>query len=134
MHIFEHIFSSFFFQTYEELAMPRRTKSTFTAKYSESEVTISDVTCIVCCDFFTNPVLLPCNHRLCEDCLLLIVDKSNVECPSCRSRLTTWVRTNKFVQKGVQGHIDQKFIPIVEKFKTTSKIREFNKNIRIFYL
>ena len=42
--------------------------------------------CSVCLDDMTerNPRLLACHHSFCEDCLVKLVKRGNIECPSCR--------------------------------------------------
>ncbi|XP_049445136.1 zinc-binding protein A33-like isoform X2 [Epinephelus fuscoguttatus] len=49
---------------------------------SQSEV---DCTCPVCCDIFTDPVLLLCGHSFCKDCLQQWWRKSGEQtCPVCK--------------------------------------------------
>ncbi|XP_051547488.1 zinc-binding protein A33 [Myxocyprinus asiaticus] len=44
-----------------------------------------DLTCIVCCDVFTDPVTLKCSHSLCEKCLQQFWSTRDVpQCPVCR--------------------------------------------------
>ncbi|XP_039972666.1 tripartite motif containing 35-28 [Xiphias gladius] len=43
-----------------------------------------DLTCPVCHGVFTNPVLLPCSHSLCRECLQRSLQFSN-RCPVCRA-------------------------------------------------
>ena len=42
--------------------------------------------CSVCLDDMTerNPRLLACHHSFCEECLVKLVRRGNIECPSCR--------------------------------------------------
>ncbi|XP_058628712.1 zinc-binding protein A33-like [Onychostoma macrolepis] len=43
-----------------------------------------DLTCLVCCDIFTDPVTLQCSHSLCEECLQLLWTTQDVpQCPVC---------------------------------------------------
>ena len=41
--------------------------------------------CSICLDDMTerNPRLLACHHSFCEECLLKLVKRGNIECPSC---------------------------------------------------
>ncbi|KTG46111.1 hypothetical protein cypCar_00030122 [Cyprinus carpio] len=54
----------------------------------------SDCLCPVCLDIFLEPVTLPCMHTFCKPCFLETVDKSNICCPLCRKRVSTWARLN----------------------------------------
>ncbi|CAL9693208.1 unnamed protein product [Knipowitschia caucasica] len=45
-----------------------------------------DLTCPVCCDIFTDPVLLPCSHSFCRTCLKRCWDTGMRECPVCRKK------------------------------------------------
>ncbi|XP_071385901.1 zinc-binding protein A33 [Centroberyx affinis] len=46
-----------------------------------------DLTCAICCDIFTDPVLLSCSHSFCRSCLKCCWDTSGLrECPVCRKR------------------------------------------------
>uniref|UniRef100_A0A673FWH2 RING-type E3 ubiquitin transferase n=1 Tax=Sinocyclocheilus rhinocerous TaxID=307959 RepID=A0A673FWH2_9TELE len=54
----------------------------------------SDCLCPVCLDIFLEPVTLPCMHTFCKPCFMETVDKSNICCPLCRKRVSTWARLN----------------------------------------
>ncbi|KAL2093503.1 hypothetical protein ACEWY4_010815 [Coilia grayii] len=44
-----------------------------------------ELLCPVCYDIFRDPVILPCSHSFCKDCLLKSwTDKDRNECPVCR--------------------------------------------------
>ncbi|XP_051734450.1 E3 ubiquitin-protein ligase TRIM17-like isoform X2 [Ctenopharyngodon idella] len=44
-----------------------------------------DFTCPVCLDFFVNPVVLPCSHSICSECIQKFWEsKGSNECPICR--------------------------------------------------
>ncbi|XP_051974336.1 zinc-binding protein A33 [Xyrauchen texanus] len=44
-----------------------------------------DLTCVICCDVFTDPVTLKCSHTLCEKCLERFWSTRDVpQCPVCR--------------------------------------------------
>ncbi|KAM7371749.1 hypothetical protein PAMP_008959 [Pampus punctatissimus] len=45
-----------------------------------------DLTCPVCCDIFTDPVLLSCSHSFCRSCVKRCWDTGLRECPVCRKR------------------------------------------------
>ncbi|XP_051535735.1 E3 ubiquitin-protein ligase rnf168 [Myxocyprinus asiaticus] len=61
---------------------------------SSGGLTRSDCLCPVCLDIFLEPVSLPCTHTFCKTCFLETVDKSNMCCPLCRKRVSTWARLN----------------------------------------
>ncbi|XP_051521252.1 E3 ubiquitin-protein ligase rnf168-like isoform X1 [Myxocyprinus asiaticus] len=61
---------------------------------SSGGLTQSDCLCPVCLDIFLEPVTLPCTHTFCKTCFLETVDKSNMCCPLCRKRVSTWARLN----------------------------------------
>ncbi|KAK9967265.1 hypothetical protein ABG768_001672 [Culter alburnus] len=44
-----------------------------------------DLTCLICCDIFTDPVTLKCSHSLCSECLQHFWTTQEVpQCPVCR--------------------------------------------------
>nr|XP_055037213.1 E3 ubiquitin-protein ligase TRIM39-like isoform X2 [Misgurnus anguillicaudatus] len=46
-----------------------------------------DFSCPVCCEIFTNPVVLSCSHSICKDCIERFWEsKGFQECPVCRKR------------------------------------------------
>ena len=46
-----------------------------------------DLSCLVCCEVFQEPVLLPCSHSICKACLQKFWETKSVpECPMCRNR------------------------------------------------
>ncbi|XP_058602918.1 zinc-binding protein A33-like isoform X2 [Onychostoma macrolepis] len=46
-----------------------------------------DFACPVCCDIFSDPVLLQCGHSVCRDCIQQYwTTKGSRECPLCRKR------------------------------------------------
>ncbi|XP_073703882.1 zinc-binding protein A33-like [Garra rufa] len=49
-----------------------------------------DFTCPVCCDIFSEPVLLQCGHSVCKGCIKQYwTIKGSRECPLCRKRSAT---------------------------------------------
>ncbi|XP_030641315.1 tripartite motif-containing protein 35-like [Chanos chanos] len=49
--------------------------------------TEEDLTCPVCCDIYTHPVILSCSHSVCKDCLQQFWKiKGFQECPVCRRK------------------------------------------------
>ncbi|KAG7488443.1 hypothetical protein MATL_G00032900 [Megalops atlanticus] len=54
---------------------------------SGSSLPEEDLTCPVCCDIFSDPVLLECSHSFCKACLQQCwEEKGSQECPVCRGK------------------------------------------------
>lgn len=53
---------------------------------------LSEVQCRICMDILIKPVTLPCSHTTCNSCFQTIIEKSNLCCPFCRRRLSSWAR------------------------------------------
>lgn len=46
-----------------------------------------DLTCLICCDVFTDPVTLKCSHSLCSECLQRFwTTQKEPQCPICRKK------------------------------------------------
>lgn len=43
------------------------------------------VTCSICLSRFTSPVMLPCRHTFCRECILPMVQNNQLTCPICRN-------------------------------------------------
>ncbi|XP_023995108.2 zinc-binding protein A33 [Salvelinus sp. IW2-2015] len=50
-----------------------------------------DLTCAICCDLFTEPVMLACMHHFCKRCISTYWrgTQTPVSCPQCRKEFTT---------------------------------------------
>lgn len=48
------------------------------------EPTQTSLQCSVCCEYFTQPVSVPCGHTFCKDCILQALEV-NPGCPLCRT-------------------------------------------------
>ncbi|MGH0170299.1 UNVERIFIED_CONTAM: hypothetical protein FKN15_063989 [Acipenser sinensis] len=59
---------------------------------SLDELSQADCICPICLEIFLEPVTLPCDHTFCKPCFQQTVDKSNLCCPLCRKRVSTWAR------------------------------------------
>ncbi|XP_067305465.1 E3 ubiquitin-protein ligase TRIM35-like [Pseudorasbora parva] len=53
-----------------------------------SEISEDDLQCPVCCDIFSDPVLLSCSHSVCRACYQQMCTRGFQECPVCRKRFT----------------------------------------------
>lgn len=56
-------------------------------EFVESELPIP-FTCIICCDRLNNPVIIPCGHTFCKECIseAFRVEKEK-PCPTCKRKL-----------------------------------------------
>ncbi|XP_073694525.1 zinc-binding protein A33-like [Garra rufa] len=70
----------------EELINLRKCKLGLTSVMADSLAFLEeDLTCLICCDIFTDPVTLKCSHSLCEECLQRFWTTQDVpQCPVCR--------------------------------------------------
>lgn len=47
-----------------------------------------DLTCPICCNIFSDPVLLACSHSFCRGCLERCWESGLRQCPLCRKKVT----------------------------------------------
>lgn len=65
-----------------------------------------DLTCPVCCDIFTDPVLLSCSHSFCKSCLTRCWDRGLRQCPVCRKRASKSTPPSNLALKNVcEAHV-----------------------------
>ncbi|KAK1168662.1 E3 ubiquitin-protein ligase rnf168-like [Acipenser oxyrinchus oxyrinchus] len=80
---------------------------------SLDELSQADCVCPICLEIFLEPVTLPCDHTFCKPCFQQTVDKSNLCCPLCRKRVSTWARLharNKtLVNEELWGRVQKAF-------------------------
>jgi hypothetical protein len=55
-------------------------------------MSLNDCMCPICLDIFIEPVRMPCKHEICLACFETMLDKTNLCCPMCRLRISTWAR------------------------------------------
>ncbi|XP_073706882.1 tripartite motif containing 35-30 [Garra rufa] len=49
-------------------------------------ITEEDFYCPICCDIFRDPILLPCSHSICNNCIKTFWNRRGIlECPICRN-------------------------------------------------
>lgn len=59
------------------------------------------VTCPICLGLFYRPVMLPCAHEFCRECILNAFEHTSFQCPVCRYRLSNWLRKVKNIDSAV---------------------------------
>ncbi|XP_040917618.1 nuclear factor 7, brain [Toxotes jaculatrix] len=78
-----------------------------------------DLTCPVCCDIFTDPVLLSCSHSFCKNCLKRCWDTGLHKCPVCRKKVSKSCPPSNLALKNVCETVlkvrRQSSIPVEEK-------------------
>uniref|UniRef100_A0A8D3CUS1 RING-type domain-containing protein n=1 Tax=Scophthalmus maximus TaxID=52904 RepID=A0A8D3CUS1_SCOMX len=62
----------------ESIASSPPLRAMASASYKE------DLTCSICLTIFSDPVILPCGHSFCRECISLSL-KSQRQCPQCRA-------------------------------------------------
>ncbi|XP_059356745.1 E3 ubiquitin/ISG15 ligase TRIM25-like [Carassius carassius] len=61
--------------------------------------------CCVCLDVFRNPVIIPCGHRFCKDCITGLWDKDVCRCPQCKQTfpnkpvVSDWLQMKELSEK-----------------------------------
>ncbi|XP_030641255.1 uncharacterized protein LOC115821583 [Chanos chanos] len=91
IHTFTHTFNERMFpfiQNHCKLSplriLPVKSRKTMASRPSKRE---EDLSCPVCCDIFSDPVVLSCSHSVCKVCLRRFWEsKGTQECPLCRRR------------------------------------------------
>lgn len=71
---------------------------------SRSKTALEDeLSCPVCCEIFTDPVVLKCSHSFCKNCLQQFWNKKAAkrECPVCRSKCSLQEPTVSLALKNV---------------------------------
>ncbi|XP_041725943.1 tripartite motif containing 105 isoform X2 [Coregonus clupeaformis] len=80
-----------------------------------------DLTCAICCDLFTEPVMLGCMHHFCKPCISTYWrgTQTPVSCPQCRKEFTTkQFQTNYLVTamvEKVRASTSDCFVKNIEK-------------------
>jgi E3 ubiquitin-protein ligase RNF168 len=68
----------------------------FSLKLKEQEklnASLNDYLCPICLEILIEPVDMPCKHEICLKCFDTMLDQTNLCCPMCRQRISTWART-----------------------------------------
>lgn len=74
-----------------------------------SEELKDNLSCAICLEIFDNPLVLPCQHSLCEKCIDIISVDGNVQCPSCRKEFNREeMRGNFLLQNIVDSYRKEK--------------------------
>ena len=61
--------------------------------------------CIICYDEFEEFVTLPCNHELCADCHLKVLEIS-AQCPLCATKLKQIEKPRLQIHQQVEVHVN----------------------------
>ncbi len=64
--------------------------------------------CCVCMSHFKDPVLLPCAHHICRDCMIGVLKQTRA-CPSCRLEFIHRQVLNEFTGRDVMGVLQGSF-------------------------
>eukprot|EP01084_Bolivina_argentea_P205790 351485_1 len=79
--------------------------------------------CCVCMSHFKDPVLLPCAHHICRDCMIGVLKQTRT-CPFCRLEFIHRQVLNEFTGHDVmgvlQGSFDSMGIPLTQTQVLTS--------------
>lgn len=61
----------------------------------KKKLDFEDVFCIACRCIYIRPVTMPCDHTLCLECFKNMVNITAYQCPTCRKRISNWLRKYK---------------------------------------
>eukprot|EP00049_Salpingoeca_infusionum_P015343 m.297750 g.297750 ORF g.297750 m.297750 type:complete len:822 (-) comp15858_c6_seq46:1109-3574(-) len=93
-------------------------ESTYNQALEPSKLTRSDslehlLECAICLDFLFEPVLSPCKHAFCKQCLrrLLEYEGSRATCPKCRGSLSKMKPDTLEVDKALQETVQRSYDP-----------------------
>ncbi|XP_056603955.1 nuclear factor 7, brain-like isoform X1 [Triplophysa dalaica] len=88
-----------------------------------------DLTCVICCDVYTDPVTLKCSHSLCEKCLKEFWRTQDVtRCPVCRKECSHDEPTKSLAFKSLcETFKRKKPTPVSEDI-----CQEHNKKLKFF--
>ncbi|XP_056607658.1 zinc-binding protein A33 [Triplophysa dalaica] len=65
----------------------QRQEGQYLHKDMSADLPVEDLSCPVCCEIFKDPVLLPCSHSFCKNCLERFWESGvSCSCPICRRR------------------------------------------------
>lgn len=92
-----------------------------------------DLTCPICCDIFTDPVLLSCSHSFCRSCLKRCWDTGLRECPVCRKKASkSSVPSNLALKNVCEAVLQVKRQSSLMEEKT--KCNEHGEKLKLFCL
>ncbi|KAM4748761.1 nuclear factor 7, brain-like [Rhinophrynus dorsalis] len=83
-----------------------------------------ELTCSVCYDLLSDPVMLDCMHHFCRTCIMRFWDSTHREpnCPQCRR-----VIPNRFVRS---SHLLQKVVDLVKMCSSSEHHRKIQKDLK----
>ncbi|KAF5275668.1 hypothetical protein FQA39_LY06780 [Lamprigera yunnana] len=74
---------------------PRRSVRCNNVTNHYNNLSLKDVLCPICRSILIEPVSLPCNHGFCLSCFENTVANTNLVCPLCRIRISSWLRISR---------------------------------------
>ncbi|XP_053671001.1 uncharacterized protein LOC128721289 [Anopheles nili] len=87
--------------------------NTTSSTFNYDNLQLDDILCSVCQSVLIEPVVLPCQHLFCRNCLHYTAVKTNLHCPCCRKRFGTWYRNasraNELVHEQLWHAIQNQF-------------------------
>ena len=93
----------------------------------------SELTCSYCMKIYRKPVILPCNHCLCEEHLkdLDVLKVNKIQCKTCTQEFG--LDDNEFKPNEIAKNLIEKDIYLTEAEKAIKKLSEafFNEGLRL---
>lgn len=80
-----------------------------------------DLQCSLCLYLLYQPLVTPCGHAFCQECLVRSLDH-NPQCPLCKQSLTTYLAAHKWAVSECLQNIIQSFFP--KELERRKKIHE----------
>uniref|UniRef100_A0A8C9KJ48 RING-type E3 ubiquitin transferase n=1 Tax=Panthera tigris altaica TaxID=74533 RepID=A0A8C9KJ48_PANTA len=95
---------------------------------------LSECQCLICVEILIEPVTLPCNHTLCNQCFQSTIEKASLCCPFCRRRISSWTRyharrnslVNTELWQIIQKHYPEECRLRMSGQKSEEMVDEFN--------
>ncbi|XP_040599882.1 E3 ubiquitin-protein ligase RNF168-like [Mesocricetus auratus] len=60
-------------------------------------LSLKDCQCLLCMEFLIEPITLPCTHTVCKSCFKVLLQKSVLSCPFCRTWVSSWARSHSHI-------------------------------------
>ena len=93
----------------------------------------SELTCFYCVKIYRKPVILPCNHSLCEEHLkdIDVLKVKSIQCKTCRQEFC--LDENEFKPNEIAQNLIEKEMHLTDTEKAIKKLCEnfFNEGLRL---